>query len=256
MIDEWGKGAKYWDHAWNPMIGCRKISEGCANCYAERICTRFGQWKHSDFQPQSGNCGKPPRKGVVFVGNMTDIFGEWVDGLNIHEWISALSPTATNLVLTKRAGRLRDFPDDVLGLDHVFFGVTAENQARLESRAPQIMKSGARKKWISLEPLLGPVNIAPYLLTEHQKRGFDNQYVAPRFDWQYFDKFDWVVVGTESGPNRRPCDLEWVRQVVEDCREYGVPVFVKQLDIGGKLETDIRKFPEDLQIRQVPWKQV
>lgn len=76
MIDEWKKGAKYWDRAWNPMIGCRKVSEGCANCYAERICTRFGQRKHSDFQPQPGNCGKPPRKGVVFVGNMTDIFGE------------------------------------------------------------------------------------------------------------------------------------------------------------------------------------
>lgn len=80
MIDECGKGAKYWDKPWNPVVGCKKISEGCANCYAERICTRFGQWKHSDFQPQPGNCWKPPRKGVVFVGNMTDIFGEWNGG--------------------------------------------------------------------------------------------------------------------------------------------------------------------------------
>lgn len=257
MIDEWGKGAKYWDHAWNPVIGCRKVSEGCANCYAATMAERFPELRDENggFEPhEPKNWKYPPRKGVLFVGNMTDIFGEWNDGLEIRQWIDMLSPTATNLVLTKRAGSLRDFPDDVLGLDHVFFGVTAENQARLDSRAPQIMKSGARKKWISLEPLLGPVNIAPYLLTEHQKRGFDNQYVAPRFGWQYSDKFDWVVVGAESGPNRRPCELEWVRQVVEDCREYGVPVFVKQLDLNGKLETDIRKFPEDLQIRQVPWK--
>ena len=256
IIDEWGKGAKYWDVAWNPMIGCRKASEGCANCYAARLAAQYPELQSADggFEPHPPKHLKcPPKSGVVFCGNMTDIFGEWVDGLSIHEWISALSPTATNLVLTKRAGRLRDLPDDLLALEHVFFGITAENQERLERRAPQIMKSGARKKWISLEPLLSPVNIAPYLLTEHQKRGHDAQYIPPRYDWQYRDRFDWVVVGAESGHARRPCKLEWVRQIVEDCQQYGVPVFVKQLDIDGKLEKDIAKFPTDLMIRQVPW---
>ena len=256
MIDEWGKGAKYWDYAWNPMIGCRKVSEGCANCYAARLAEQYPELQDTSggFEPHPPKKFKqPPKKGVVFVGNMTDLFGEWVDGLNIHEWISALSPTATNLVLTKRAGRLRDLQDDLLALEHVFFGVTAENQERLASRAPQIMKTGARKKWISLEPLLAPVNIAPYLLTEHQKRGHDAQYIPPRYDWQYRDRFDWVVVGAESGHARRPCKLEWVRGIVQQCQDNGVKVFVKQLDIDGKLVKDIEKFPEDLQIRQVPW---
>lgn len=66
--------------------------------------------------------------------------------------------------------------------------------------------------------------------------------------------YDWVVVGAESGPNRRPCDLKWVRNIVWQCGKANVPVFVKQLDIDGKLEKNIEKFPADLQIRQVPWR--
>ena len=63
----------------------------------------------------------------------------------------------------------------------------------------------------------------------------------------------WVVVGCESGPNRRPCKIEWVESIVEQCLAANVPVFVKQLDIGGKCVTDIGKFPGHLRIRQVPW---
>ena len=257
MIDEWKKGAKYWDKAWNPVIGCRAISEGCEHCYAARLAEQYPELRDNDggFAPHLPKSLKnPPKSGIVFAGNMTDLLGNWNDGLSIRLWLSGLSTTATNLVLTKRAGRLRDLPDDLLALDHIFYGVTAENQDRLIYRAPQIMLSGAKHKWISLEPLLEPVRIAPYLLTEHQKRGFDHQYIPPAHDWQYTDKFDWVVVGAESGPNRRPCKIEWVRQIVEDCREWGCPVFVKQLDLNGKLVKDINQFPEDLQIREVPWK--
>ena len=79
MIDEWGKGAKYWDKAWNPVIGCRKVSEGCANCYAAGMAERFPELRDADggFTPHCPTTPKrPPRSGVVFVGNMTDIFGE------------------------------------------------------------------------------------------------------------------------------------------------------------------------------------
>ena len=242
MIDEWGKGAKYWDHAWNPVIGCRKVSEGCANCYAARLAAQYPELQSADggFEPHPPKHLKmPPKSGVVFCGNMTDLFGEWVDGLTIHEWISALSPTATNLVLTKRAGRLRDFAyTDMMSLEHVFFGVTAENQTRLEFRAVQLLQTGAFNKWISLEPLLEQVDL--------ETLSWDNDRIV--------DGIDWVVVGAESGPNRRPCKLEWVRQIVRQCQAAGVPVFVKQLDLDGKLEKDIAKFPEDLQIRRVPWK--
>ena len=65
--------------------------------------------------------------------------------------------------------------------------------------------------------------------------------------------FDWVVVGAESGANRRPCKIEWVEDIVDTCESWNVPVFVKQLEINGKLVTDINKFPQHLQIREVPW---
>ena len=91
------------------------------------------------------------------------------------------------------------------------------------------------RRWLSLEPLLGPIDM-------------QFQYIAPE-DFP----FDWVVVGAESGPNRRPCKLEWVESIVRQCRKAGIKIFVKQLDIDGELVKDIAKFPPELQIRQVPW---
>lgn len=239
MIDEWGKGAKYWDKAWNPIIGCRKVSEGCQNCYAVRMAEQYPELRAEDgsFLPHPPKRAKnPPKSGVVFAGNMTDLLGDWNEGDAIFNWLSSLSPDATNLVLTKRAGRLRDLPYNLLALDHVFYGITAENQDRLMVRVPQLFKSGAKNRWVSLEPLLSSIKIEPYLL------------------WSNREKLDWVVVGAESGPNRRPCKLKWVRQIVDDCLKWGCPVFVKQLDIDGQLVKDINQFPEDLRIRQVPWK--
>ena len=258
MIDEWGKGAKYWDKAWNPMIGCKKCSPGCEHCYAARMAERYPELRDADggFTPHPPKTLKtPPKSGVVFVGNMTDIFGEWNDWNLIVNWLMSLNDHAETLLLTKRAERMERLIANIDPFCRAWWGITAENQDKLSERAPHLMRTGRYiQKWASLEPLIGPVNIAPYLLTEHQKRGFDNQYIPPEHNWQYYDKFDWVVVGAESGENRRPCKLEWVRQIVEDCQEWGVPVFVKQLEIDGKLVKDINLFPEDLQIRQVPWK--
>lgn len=264
MIDEWKKGAKYWDHAWNPVIGCKPVSEGCANCYAESMAERFPELQDDSggFAPHTPKGEKrPPKHGVVFVGNMTDIFGEWNEDFLIDDWISMLSDHAINLILSKRSERLYDVLDYMQDCgynpdaEHLWWGITAENQDRLTERAPHLMKAATLKRWISLEPLLGPLNIAPWLLTEYQKRGFDTQYIPPKHEWQYHDKFDWVVVGAESLGNKpgRECKIEWIEEIVESCLEYGVPVFVKQIHINGKLEKDIAKFPEDLQIRQVPW---
>ena len=240
MTDEWGKGAKYWNRAWNPVIGCRKVSEGCANCYAEGMTERFPELRDADggFTPHRPTSPKsPPRFGVVFVGNMTDIFGEWNSNDEILQWMKILHPmTAVNLILTKRAGRLNKLYPNLPKRGNFFYGITAENQTRYEERISDFrMLSNKVSRWLSAEPLLGPIDM-------------QLQYIAPE-DLP----FDWVVVGAESGPNRRPCKLEWVESIVRQCRKAGIKVFVKQLDIDGKLVKDIAKFPPELQIRQVPW---
>lgn len=239
MIDEWGKGAKYWDHAWNPMIGCRKISEGCANCYAERMAGKFAELQDGNggFEPHCPkNLKSPPKSGVVFVGNMTDIFGEWNDPIQIVEWLYKLDDRAENLILTKRPERMAKLIAGINPMRRAWWGTTAENEKRYAERLLNLWKirTPQVKTWISFEPLIGPID----LTTGH--------YIP--------FPFDWVVVGAESGPNRRLCKLEWVQGIVEQCRAADIPVFVKQLDINGKLVQDISKFPEDLQIRQVPLK--
>lgn len=136
-VDEWGKGAKYWDYAWNPVIGCRKVSEGCANCYAERMAAKFPELQDNQggFLPHQPKKEKnPPKKGVVFVGNMTDIFGEWNDPVQIVNWLLYLNDNAENLVLTKRAGRMVTMIGGIAPRRRCWWGVTAENQERLEER--------------------------------------------------------------------------------------------------------------------------
>lgn len=242
MIDEWGKGAKYWDKAWNPMIGCHKVSEGCQNCYAEGMSGRFPELRDADggFAPHCPTSPKcPPRKGVVFVGNMTDIFGEWNDFDMIFGWMSQFCG-GPYLVLTKRVERMYQYLCKHYARWDTWYGMTAENQELYKERIKTfrgITKASGLHRWLSAEPLLGPIDM-------------QLQYIPPKD----MPPFDWVVVGAESGPNRRPCKIEWVDSIVWQCRMAGIPVFVKQLEIDGKLEKDIAKFPKHLQIRQVPWK--
>ena len=237
MIDEWGKGAKYWDEAWNPVIGCKKVSEGCLNCYAERFLKRFPALHGKDgvFSPHCTKKRFPNCGGVVFCGNMTDLFGEWNSDQQILSILCRIGiyKNTTCLLLTKRPERAEIFRTNGWFYPNVFYGITAETQARLEERCCRFFSH-----WISLEPLLERVDLT-----------------VDTCGLSVAESASWVVVGAESGKNRRPCSLDWVRQVVEQCREVGTPVFVKQLDIGGKLVTDINKFPADLQIRQLPWQQ-
>lgn len=232
MIDNWKKGAKYWTKQFNPVIGCSPVSEGCKNCWAKGFAERLKMT--DDFSCRKLTGAKPPKSGIVFVGNMSDIFKEWNSVEEIVSWLNSLSPKAVNLVLTKRAERLPFAPYH----PNFWYGITTEDESCYRERI-KILRNLNRfiKKWLSAEPLLGPIDM-------------QLQYIAPE------DRpFDWVVVGAESGPDsvRRSCKLEWVESLVHQCRSAGVPVFVKQLDLNGKLVKDISKFPEYLQIRQVPW---
>lgn len=241
--------AKYWTAQWNPIIGCKPCSPACEHCYAAAWAKRFGQ----SFEPHATK-QRPPRKGVVFCGNMTDLFGEWVNPYSSSIYILGCignGKKSTFLWLTKRVVNMtcaiermarhitdpearRTLPSRFSG--H-YFGFTAEKQELYNERFIEFRfgKPSWVNGWLSAEPLLGPIDLGL-------------RYIAPE-DMP----FEWVVVGCESGPNRRPCKIEWVESIVEQCRKAGIPVFVKQLDINGKCESDITKFPKHLQIRQVPW---
>ena len=248
--------AKYWTAQWNPVIGCKPCSPACEHCYAAAWAKRFGQ----SFKPHDTK-QRPPRNGIVFCGNMTDLFGEWMYTADIANNIGRCVNRGGDayLWLTKRPARmcgvLRNekvllipegydedfgeyfgFDDEECDISNHYFGFTAENQEWFEKRIEKCIDiTGWVNLWLSLEPLLGAIDLYPIIRKDTQ--------------WS----FKWVVVGCESGPNRRPCKIEWVESIVEQCRKAGVPVFVKQIDIGGKCVTDINKFPAHLQIRQVPW---
>ena len=225
--------AKWWEKQWNPVIGCKPCSPACEHCYAAAWAKRFGQ----SFEPHATR-QKPPRSGIVFCGNMTDLFGEWL-GDKPTEYVRSLinwRSDATFLWLTKRVGNMCDAMKAVDGLStfNHYFGFTAENQEWYDRRRDIWDRHSPywANGWLSCEPLLCDIDLDFPMMPQLPK---------------------WVVVGCESGPNRRPCKIEWVESIVEQCRAAKVPVFVKQLDAGGKCETDINKFPEHLRIRQVPW---
>ena len=247
--------AKYWTRQYNPVIGCKPCSPACENCYAAAWAKRFGQ----SFEPHQSSQTMPPRNGIVFCGNMTDLFGDWMwPWFGSHDGYIVRSPEdiigyacgkthneAIYLWLTKRVGSMvgavaRAFDGHERRKTRRYchyFGFTAENQEWYDRRFTEFKRLPTiYKGWLSAEPLLGPIDL-----------GLDKVYppeAAP---------FQWIVVGCESGPKRRPCKIEWVESIVEQCKAAKIPVFVKQIDINGACETDINKFPAHLRIRQVPW---
>jgi len=231
--------AQYWDRPWNPMLGCHPISPACKNCYAQASTKRFG----CSFDPHRTTRINPPKKGVIFCGNMTDLFGEWIHIDDSIRYIlqTTGNPDATYLWLSKRVDKLcsalKYGPFRPHEMTNQYFGFTAENQEWYDRRF-KIWKTGKpqwAQGWLSVEPMLGPIDL---------KLG------------SYPDEnlFRWIVVGCESGARRRSCQIEWVKDLVKQAILAKIPVFVKQLDIDGKCERMIGRFPTDLQIREVPWK--
>jgi len=250
------------DATWNPIVGCCQVSTGCKNCYAEKMAARLAAMgTHPQYSAVIGQDGKwngkvrlvvwalvqplrwrKPRR--VFVCSMGDLFHENI----LSDWIHRVFTTMvtaerhTFLLLTKRAWRMRASVTWALSPPpNIWLGVSAETQEWADKRIPDLLSTPAAVRFVSLEPLLEPIDLC---------RQF-GQGVGELL----IDGLDWVIVGCESLPGGRvgrPCKLEWVRDVVRQCREEHVPVFVKQLNLDGKLVKDIKKFPEDLQIREYP----
>ena len=224
-----------WTEAtWNPVAGCKVVSPGCTNCYAMRLAARLakmGQPKYADTTRISGGRAKwngivktdaasldiPRRwrKGrLIFVNSMSDLFHESVP----LEFIQAVfdvmrdTPRHTYQVLTKRAERLETLASDISWPPNVWMGVSVESRDYLH-RINHLRHTGARVKFLSLEPLLGPLG----------KLNLND--------------IDWVITGGESGPGARAMKPQWVRSIRDQCSDAGVPFHFKQWGGENKKRT-------------------
>jgi len=175
---------------------------------------------------------KPAQIGVQFMGDLfhEDVPESFICSVLEH---AAEATQHTFLFLTKRPDRMLEIsgrPWYGHHIPHFWLGVTVCNQAEADAKIPVLLSIPAAVRWLSVEPMLSNVWVPT----------------------SYMPRLQWVVVGCESGPRRRPCNIEWVRSVVAQCKAAGVPVFVKQLDIGGKVISELTQFPADLQIRAYP----
>ena len=239
-------GIQWCDSTWNPVLGCTPISEGCKHCWASALVTRFPSlnggkpFSEVRFYPerlsQPAKWKKPRR---IFVGGMTDLFHEQIP----NDWrdqifIAMLKYDHTYLILTKRAANMRGYIYRLLSpalteqrLGNIWLGVTVDSDAAL-GRLTHLGGTPAIVRWISVEPMLSPLRVISQRLRENN--------------------INWVVIGCESGPGRRPMKLEWAEALVEECREAGIACFVKQIEIDGRVVHDIERFPKSLQVREWP----
>lgn len=202
------------DFTWNPVTGCTKVSEGCSNCYAERMAHRlqamgtpryaggFRVAMHEDLVSLPRTLRNPR---LIFVNSMSDLFHEQVGSDFIREIFATMEacPQHTFQVLTKRSHRLRKLAPELPWPDNVWMGVTVENEQTIH-RITDLQEVPARVRFLSLEPLLGPLENLP------------------------LEGIDWVIVGGESGPGARPMTKAWVESIRRQCRQNDVPFFFKQ----------------------------
>jgi protein gp37 len=226
---------------WNPVTGCEKVSEGCAECYAEKFAKRlqkmpnenvsqkyrngFKVTTHPESLKEPEKWKKPQR---VFVCSMGDLFHEDVPFEFITKVFAVMimHPQHTFMLLTKRAQRMKDFidwvnPNCLIDIKNIWFGVTVENQERADERIPILLQINAAVRFISVEPMLGEVNLI---------RGID--------------KLDWVICGGETGHKARPMNYEWVKKLRDQCFVTETPFFFKQWGEYITIDrADVKKYP-------------
>lgn len=250
------------DHTFNPWIGCTKVSKaatgggGCDNCYAEvstparvlrakgaetwgagslRIRTSEANWKmplrwnaQADiFMAQHG------RRQRVFCASLADVFDNAVPDEWRHDLFNLIAgtPDLDWLLLTKRIGNAKEMIARAIGSGwipcNVWLGATIVNQAEADRDIPKLLDTPAEVRFLSMEPLLGPVNLAAMQIDGGQlfdglrgRRLFSSVMDNPRINW--------VIVGGESGPQARPMHPDWARGLRDQCATAGVPFLFKQ----------------------------
>ncbi|EIW17528.1 MULTISPECIES: DUF5131 family protein [Pelosinus] len=210
-----GKSKIEWTEAtWNPVTGCTKISAGCTNCYAERLAMRLkamGQLKYRNgfkvtLQEKALDYPlllKTPK--IIFVNSMSDLFHEDVPFEYIKKIFDIMKQASWHRfqVLTKRSERLAELSSLLEWSPNIWLGVTVENNDCI-FRIDHLRETNAHIKFLSLEPLIGPL---------------------PDIN---LTNIDWVIVGGESGPGSRPMKEEWVHSIRDSCQRGHIPFFFKQ----------------------------
>lgn len=204
-----------WTEAtWNPVTGCSKVSDGCRNCYAERLARRlkamgnpryengFEVTLHHDLIEMPLNW-KTPR--IVFVNSMSDLFHEKVPLSFIKRVFDVMKKADWHVfqILTKRSKRMAEISSKLSWPENVWMGVTVESQKYCH-RISDLEKVPAHVRFLSIEPMLSPISQLP------------------------LKNIDWVVVGGESGPGCRAMKEEWARSIKAQCNAACVPFFFKQ----------------------------
>jgi protein gp37 len=289
------------DSTWNPWAGCQPVSAGCQNCYAEALSHRFGKnfRKRNRLSPATFNAPLKWNKRPLICDQTGEAFnddewcryaqgantstvhrrrvfslslGDWLDPEVPVEWLADMldvirrCPNLDFLLLTKRPEWWVQRMDAVTNYllrttgvtdqrewvlewpcgyarPNIWLGVTVENQEAADRRIPELLRIPARVRFLSIEPLLEDVG--------------DLELLA--------DPIDWVIVGGESGPKARPCDIRWISHIVSQCRAANVPCFVKQLGANVILPNtsdyawtkhpkggDLAEWPADLRCQEFP----
>ena len=208
------------DATWNPVTGCTKISPGCAHCYAETITLRFkrggpflpGKTTIALHPERLDDPGKWRSPRTVFVNSMSDLFHEEIPFEFIDQVFQRMATYAHHIyqVLTKRPERLLEYVDWTDGQrwpDHIWIGVSVENQFWVDRRVPLLLRVPCSVRFLSCEPLLKPIKLD-------------------------LDGIHWVIVGGESGPRARKMEEAWALDIRDQCDRQGVPFFFKQW--GGR----------------------
>jgi protein gp37 len=204
-----------WTEAtWNPVTGCTKISPGCTHCYAERLSHRLRAMGQPNYvngfkltlQPHALSLPKTWKASqVIFVNSMSDLFHKDVPLNYIQRVFEVMNEANHHIyqILTKRSQRLALVGSSLSWSPHIWMGVSVESEAYLE-RIDDLRKTAAYVKFLSLEPLLGPLSNLN------------------------LEGINWVIVGGESGPGARPMRKEWVVEIRAQCQKAQVPFFFKQ----------------------------
>lgn len=233
---------------WQVTSGCEHVSPGCAHCYAAR--TASGRLRnhprYKGLTDKNGNWTREIRLNydqvevplhwrtprMVFVNSMSDLFHPKVpSGFQVRVFNTIRQcPQHTFQVLTKHPDEMADFSETIDWPPNAWALGSTENQEWADKRVPHILRvRGAIVRGVSMEPLLGPIDI-------------NRDYNDGRF---WGDMLHWGILGGESGPRRRPVDLQWMRDIRDQFKAAGVPLFVKQID-------KVQPIPEDLMIREFP----